>query len=177
MNGLFCDIGDLSIYNKLLVEIKNSGVDLNNLLKLWHGDTHLIADDKLRWKSNCPTFNIILEKIKNYFNVDIKASRFNLYKDSSHWKPYHHDAAAVKKDKMKTQNITIGVSFGMEREAGFEHVKSKTIISTPLPNGSVYIFNRDININWRHGILPVDPSIVIEKGRISIIVWGWVDIK
>ena len=99
VNGLFCDIGDLSIYNKLLAEIKNSGVDLNNLLKLWHGDTHLIADDKLRWKSNCPTFNIILEKIKNYFNVDIKASRFNLYKDSSHWKPYHHDAAAVKKDK------------------------------------------------------------------------------
>ena len=26
-------------------------------------------------------------------------------------KPYHHDAAAIKEDKARTQNITVGVSF------------------------------------------------------------------
>ena len=25
--------------------------------------------------------------------------RFNWYRDSSEWKPFHHDAAAVKEDK------------------------------------------------------------------------------
>ena len=31
--------------------------------------------------------------------MDIKATRFNWYKDNQQWKPYHHDAAAVKPDK------------------------------------------------------------------------------
>ena len=29
---------------------------------------------------------------------------FNLYKDSSQWKPYHHDAAAIKPHIAKIQN-------------------------------------------------------------------------
>jgi hypothetical protein len=68
----------------------------------------VIADDKKGWKKKCPTFNMIVDRIRDYFNIDIKATRFNWYKDSLHWKPYHHDAAAVKPDKAKTQNVTIG---------------------------------------------------------------------
>ena len=42
---------------------------------------------------------MILEKIVDFFKMDVKATRFNWYRDSNDWKPYHHDAAAVKPDK------------------------------------------------------------------------------
>ena len=177
VNGLFCNNDDLDIYNRLLGEIKNSGLDQENLWKLWHGDTHMIVDDKKKWKEKCPTFTMVIDKIRDYFDIDIKATRFNLYENSLNWKPYHHDAAAVKKDKAKTQNTTIGVSFGLEREAAFEHAKTRTVISVPLPNGSIYVFNKDVNIEWRHGILQMDPNNVINKGRISIIAWGKVKME
>ena len=61
---LLCDENDKSVYKKLLQEIKNSGVEENGVWKLWHGDSHLIADDHLSWKESCPTFNSILEKVK-----------------------------------------------------------------------------------------------------------------
>ena len=80
----------MEIYNNLLDEIENSGINQENLWKLWHADSHLIADDKLDWKSKCPTFYKVLDKIKNYFNMDIKATRFNYYRNSADWKPFHH---------------------------------------------------------------------------------------
>ena len=113
--------------------------------------------------------------------MNIKATRFNWYKDNQQWKPYHHDAAAVKPDKAKTQNLTVGVSFGQMREAGFQHAKTKTVVSVPLTNGSIYVFSRDVNIEWRHGILPVKKkekdTVTNDIGRISIIAWGWVNME
>ena len=96
VNNLFCKQDDMTIYEKLLGEIKDTKIDEHTLWKLWHGDTHLIADDKLGWKGSCPTFKMVIDKVKDYFGVDVKATRFNLYEDSSQWKPFHHDAAAVK---------------------------------------------------------------------------------
>ena len=62
----------------------------------------------------------------------VQATRLNWYRDSTEWKPFHHDAAAVKPDKAKTQNFTVAVSFGMERDAAFEHAQTKTVSSTQL---------------------------------------------
>ena len=58
-----------------------------------------------------------------YFDMDVQATRFNWYRDSSEWKPFHHDAAAMKEKFARTQNFTLAVSFGAEREAAFEHAK------------------------------------------------------
>lgn len=163
-------------YEKLLSEITNSGIPEKDLFKLWHGDSHIIADDKLDWKHKCPTFNNVILKIKEYFNLDIKATRFNLYKDTSQFKPMHFDSSAVKPHVAKIQNFTLAVSFGTTREAAFEKTNkdgSKTIISLPQPNGHVYAFCKDTNINWRHGILQDIP--VRNEGRISIICWGWIN--
>lgn len=173
VKDLFCDEDNLDIYHNLRKEIKESGLEDKDLWKSWHGDTHWIADDKKNWKSVCPTFNNVLEKIEKYFSMDIKATRLNLYSDSSEWKPFHHDAAAVKPDKAKTQNLTVAVSFGEERDAAFEHAKSKTVISLPQSNGCIYTFGKDVNIIWKHGILQVPPEKQSNKGRISIIAWGW----
>ncbi len=74
---LFCEPEDLTIYDKLLAEIKNCGVDEDILWQSWHGDSHVIADDKKRWKEACPTFHWVVDKLADYFDMDIKATRLN----------------------------------------------------------------------------------------------------
>ena len=197
--NLFCDDKDMSIYKKLLSEIISTG--LTDVFKLWHGDTHLIADDNafniapngehIKWKEMCPTFNMIVEKMAKYFKMEVKATRFNLYQDGNDFKPKHFDAAAVDPQKARTQNLTVAVSFGITRDVEFEHAKTRTTIRIPLPNGYTYAFARDTNILFRHGIPPL-PCALRDKmasqpkeqvnnaikgdtksnGRISIVAWG-----
>jgi len=174
VKNLFNDIS----YEGLINELKNCGVDENELFKLWHGDSHLIADDHIKdWKTKCPLFMSVVERMKNYFSIDVKATRFNLYRDGSDWKPFHFDAAAIDPKKAKTQNITIGVSFGRKRSACFEHATTRTTVELPLDNGSIYGFGSKLNMDWRHGItqLQKDERDKDDSGRISIILWGWVD--
>jgi hypothetical protein len=176
------DPNDMEIYYKLLDEIENSGTDLNELWKPWHGNTHLIADDHLNWKKSCPTFNMVIERIAKYFNMDVKATRFNLYENLLDYKPMHFDAAAIDPKKAQTQNATIGVSFGYTRSVEFSHAKTKTRVSIPLPNGMIYGFGKKVNVEWRHGIPPIAPGVIETEnktnknlGRISIILWGKTD--
>jgi len=69
------------------------------------------------------------------------------------------------------------ISFGAEREAAFQHTKARSVVSLPLPHGSIYVFSKDVNIEWRHGILPIPEKEKNENGRISIILWGWVNME
>lgn len=177
--GLFCDAGDLSIYDRLLKEMKECGVSDDKLWKTWHGDNHLIADDHMNYKERVPTFMAIIQKLRDYFRMDIKATRFNLYRDDVEWKPFHHDASAVDPEKAKIQNFTVGVSFGATRDIAFEdaleEVGHRRVISIPLVNGMTYCFSRDINTNWRHGVPQLPPGFQGKAGRISIIAWGSVN--
>ena len=171
---LVCDQGDFSLYEQLVEEIQSIGRD--NLLVEWHGDTHLIANDKImggKWKEKMPAFKYIVDRMQSYFDMDIKATRFNWYRNSKDWKPYHHDAAAVKARFALTQNCTVAVSVGQERECGFQHAKTGTVVSCPQPNGCAYAFGRDVNLEWRHGVLPTKKEDC--TGRISIIAWGYVE--
>jgi len=171
VNNLFDDFNRYDIYNSLVNEIESCGIRSESLLKLWHGDSHLIADDKLNWKINCPTFNMVLDRIQEYFDMDIQATRFNWYKDTSQWKPYHKDSSAINPEKAKIQNFTLAVSFGTTRETSFERdTRDKTKISIPVSDGSIYAFCKDTNVLWRHGILKEDE--IKNEGRISIIAWG-----
>lgn len=173
VNDLFGDMTD--VYGNLLEEIKNTGKE-DKIWKLWHGDTHYIADDKLNYKEKCPTFMNVIERLRKYFKIDVKATRLNWFSDKNEWKPYHFDAAAVDPEKAKVQNFTVGVSFGDTREASFQHAKTKTTVNFPLTDGTVYCFGSQVNIEWRHGIPPITED-KFDKGRISVIIWGWVDMK
>jgi hypothetical protein len=174
---LFCKEEDWTIHNRLLEEMDNCGIDSDKLWKLWHGDSHLIADDHMNFKDKCPTFLKVLDRIRDYFGIDIKATRFNLYRDDKDWKPFHFDASAVKPDKAKIQNITVGVSFGRTREIAFEDALEnkghRRVVAFPMPNGSTYVFCKDINVNWRHGVPAIPEDKQKNKSRISIICWGW----
>ncbi len=171
------------LYNKLVDEIKECEKKHPELLKLWHGNdhidgTHLIADDKLGWKNYSPTFNFILDRLQYYFNVDIKATRFNWYQNTNHWKPFHFDAAAFDPQKRKNQNITIALSFGCTRSTALEFAEknknnTQTTIAIPISDGEIYAFTNTTNDIWRHGIL--QEKEFKNEGRISIIIWGWSD--
>jgi len=191
---LFGSEDDWTIHRQLLEEIERygiemdkSGMDSDRLWKLWHGDSHMIADDSTHFKEKCPTFLKVLDRIRDYFGMDIKATRFNLYRDDKDWKPFHFDASAVKPEKAKIQNITVGVSFGRTRDIAFEDALEgkghRRVVSFPMPNGCTYVFCKDINTNWRHGVPAILPAILpaipeevqTNKSRISIIAWGWRD--
>lgn len=150
-------------------EILNQMRNKTTVWKSWHGDNHLIADDSLDWKSGCSAFNEVINRIEKYFHMTTKATRLNWYKTGNDFKPYHHDASAVKPDKARRQNITVGVNFGADRIISFEHAQSKTVVDIPLKNGDVYAFMRDVNVEWRHGV----PQGKTHGERISIIDWGW----
>ena len=172
INNMFSEFKSNEIYEKLLDEIKTTGSE-EEIWKLWHGDTHYIADDRRSgWKEKCPTFSMVVNRIAKYFEMDVKATRFNLYRDAKEWKPFHHDAAAVDPKKAETQNLTVGVSFGSVRDAAFQHAKARTVVSIPLSDGMIYTFGNQVNIDWRHGIPQIANPTDNDKGRISVILWG-----
>lgn len=176
--NLFADFEPGELYNRLVDEVATSGVHPDRLFKMWHGNdkiegTHLIADDKTHWKDACPTFQMIIGRIREFFGMRIEATRFNWYKDTSQWKPFHHDASGVNPEKAAIQNFTVALSLGATREAAFEHAATKTTISLPQPDGTIYCFAKDTNIIWRHGILKEKETR--DVGRISVICWGWID--
>jgi hypothetical protein len=176
--NLFSDFAPRELYSRLVLEIENSSVPKEDLLKMWHGNdkidgTHLIANDHTHWKNEAPTFNMIIERIKEFFDMDIKATRFNWYKDTSQWKPFHFDAAKNDPKKAAVQNFTVAVSFGATRDCAFEKDnQTKDVISFPIGDGEVYCFAKDTNCIWRHGVLQDTP--IKQEGRISVICWGFV---
>jgi len=174
--NIFSEFKSLQIYNQLVSEIQACNVPKDDLLKLWHGNdkiagTHLIANDRTHWKEECPTFKMVVNKLAQFFNMDVKATRFNWYQDTSHWKPFHHDSAFVDPKKALQQNFTIAVSFGATRDAAFQRADtSQNVISIPQSDGHVYCFANDTNSLYRHGILQDNPTR--NEGRISVILWG-----
>ncbi len=177
VNNFMSQDNDKVIFNSLLNEINLCSEKNPELWKSWHGDTHLIADDKIDWKDNVPTFQEIIVCIEKYFNFKTMSTRFNLYQNSNDWKPYHHDAAAIKPHIAEKQNTTIAISFGATRETAFQFNDNKCVVSFPLEDNSVYLFGKDVNIQWKHGIPQLPESDFSDEKRISIIMWGWMDQK
>ena len=84
----------------------------------WHEGAHLISNNP----QGCPTYERIIERLCQYFKIDKNkkvGTRFNWYRDSQDWKPFHHDSAAYNPFRARSQNITVGVSFGATRELAF----------------------------------------------------------
>eukprot|EP00978_Attheya_sp_CCMP212_P025748 scaffold83395_cov51-Attheya_sp.AAC.3 len=120
----------------------------------------------------------LIDRLCEYFKIEKKSrgTRFNWYKDSFDWKPFHHDSAAFNSQRANTQNITVGASFGATRELAFIRAKqyddgNKCNLYFPQTNNGVCSFGRDANILWKHGVNALPPSEQNGMGRISIILW------
>ena len=175
---LFGAEDDWSLYYKLIDEIReiqSRGEVKGSEWISWHEGAHLICKNS----KDSPTFNMIVDRLCEYFNIRKQSigTRFNWYRDSSDWKPFHHDSAAFNPQRARSQNVTVGVSFGSLRELAFIHATEKvdgekTRLYFPQPNNGVFSFGRDANIVWKHGVNALPPDEQDGKGRVSIILWG-----
>ena len=138
----------------------------------WHEGAHLIC----KKPDGSPTFEMVVSKLCEYFQIDTNkqvGTRFNWYRDSSDWKPFHHDSAAFNPQRAKNQNITVGVSFGAMRELAFIHAQQKVNnqqdkckLYFPQTNNGVFSFGRDANIRWK--VCPQTQSFYKYKSKDSI---------
>jgi len=167
-----CPEDDWDLYYKLLREMRQSQAEGAQKAEWvsWHEGAHLLSQNP----TGSETYHRVIDKICDYFSIaqGNRGTRFNWYRDGSDWKPFHHDSAAFNERRAKTQNTTIGISFGASRELAFRHAKSGELIYFPQRNGMLFYFGRDANIVWQHGINALPEKEQDAKGRISIILWG-----
>ena len=154
--NLFCDIDDLSLFNKLNEELNN------NTIIDWS------QHHKIDNPTSSNTFNSIVKCLENYFNITVLATRLNYYTKDD-FKPFHHDSHAYS-NGLK-EDITIGLSLGDTRALSFKHVESNQIFYFPQNNGDIFCFDHLTNKKFQHGI-PKLKEINKENNRLSIILWG-----
>jgi len=117
-------------------------------------------------------FQSVLQRLSDYFDLEVYASRLNFYRCGSDWKPYHHDSHAYSKDRghVQKEDFTVGASFGASRELAFKHKPSGSVFSFPQQSGDIFAFNSLVNERFKHGVPKVDKD---KAGpRISVIAWG-----
>jgi len=156
--NLLCDINDLKIFNKLNVEL------LSNNDKLTDWSKHYKIDNP----TDSNTFNKIVDCLKNYFNINVLATRLNYYTQND-YKPFHHDSHAYTNGQK--EDITIGLSLGGTRSLAFKHVESNQNFYFPQNNGDVFCFDHLTNKKFQHSISKLK-NTNDENIRLSIILWG-----
>jgi len=118
------------------------------------------------------TFRTIVERMAEYFDVDVFATRLNFYRDGSDWKPYHHDSHAFGANGHK-EDFTMGASFGAPRALSFLHEPSASSFEFPQKNGDVFAFSSEVNAAMKHGVPQLSGQEQFENNpRFSVIAWG-----
>ncbi|KAL6072074.1 Fe2OG dioxygenase domain-containing protein [Balamuthia mandrillaris] len=146
---------------------------LQSLAKeLADGEDHSMINWSKHLKHENPSFsnsfNCIIQKMADYFDVEVYATRLNFYPDGISWKPFHHDSHAYG-GQGKREDFTMGASFGATRQLVFLHPPSGMTFEFPQVNGDVFAFNSEVNRRFQHG-LPKSKNNV--GPRFSVIAWG-----
>lgn len=164
LRGWSCKETDLTLLQKLSQDLKNSG----SSVVAW--SKHL----KLEGPEFSPTFNALIKKLSSYFDVEVYATRMNLYADGTAWKPFHHDSHAYHSAAGSKEDFTMGLSLGAQRALVFLHEPSGAQFSFPQKNGDVFAFNSRVNAAFMHGVpkLSAEAADVLPGPRISLIAWG-----
>ena len=155
--NFFCETPDRTIFEEIKKDIENN-------------NDHKFVPWSKHYKHENPefsdTFNKIVQKMADHFDVEVCQTRLNYYEDGSQWKPMHHDRHAYQGIK---EDFTMGASFGDTRALEFLHEKSNKKFKFVQNNGDVFSFNSEINKKFMHGV----PKTFKKVGpRISIIAWG-----
>lgn len=145
---------DLTIFNQLEKEMKDHVVAWNKHTK--HEDPTF-----------SPTFNSIVQRMADHFNVEVLATRLNYYRDGQDYKTFHKDSHAYSNGQK--EDFTMGASFGSSRELEFKHDDTGHIFSFPQHNGDIFAFTSVVNDQFMHGVPKAHTQV---GGRFSIIAWG-----
>lgn len=154
--SFFCKKDDMVLFDKLKEDMDKSGEMIT-----WN--KHFKHEDPTF--SN--TFNEIVQKMANHFNVEVLATRLNYYRDGYDYKTFHKDSHAYNNGQK--EDFTMGASFGASRELEFKHDDSDAKFRFPQHNGDIFAFTSVVNDQFMHGV----PKIHAKTGpRFSIIAWG-----
>jgi len=126
----------------------------------------------------------IVERLRKRFpSLVIGYSIVNLYRDENDWTEMHRDNFSGEGNRFvgspftppgagpQAHNVTIGASFGDERELVFCHLNSQTEFSFPQREGDIFAFTAPVNTAFQHSIPKGNAP---RSGRISVILWGHV---
>ena len=186
--SFFCDSKDFTLLQRLSTELeenaKKESVNEENTNEsdVIDGQNSQNSTDQgkvniINWSKHLKmenpdfslTFQEILDKMSDYFDVDIFATRLNFYRDGSDWKPYHHDSHAYS-NGMK-EDFTMGASFGFTRSLSFLHEPSGQHFEFPQQNGDIFAFDSEVNKKFKHGVPKIKTGNKAAP-RFSIIAWG-----
>ena len=160
-----------NIIKELMENVAEStGKDINTMKGL--EDTNLVSWSK-HLKHEDPTFSVtfnsLVKMMSKHFDCDAFATRLNVYRDGTDWKPFHHDSHAFHKASNNKEDFTMGFSLGATRDLEFMHDESGMKFGFPQRSGDVFAFSDTVNAAFQHGV----PKITTTSGlRISIIAWG-----
>mmetsp|Transcript_13878 Transcript_13878/g.35713 ORF Transcript_13878/g.35713 Transcript_13878/m.35713 type:complete len:388 (-) Transcript_13878:149-1312(-) len=164
----FCAEDDLSIYFRLVEEmrvIQAKKMPTTEWIP-WHKGCHLLNSGL----GDSPTIKRLLQKATDYFGIELSTvgAQMNWSLGGKDWQ----SVTDGTEDADSRETITVGFSFGGERELAFVHTESGARAHFPQANGMMFSFGRDTSIKWQHGIDASPPSGRTGTGRISIVLWG-----
>jgi alkylated DNA repair dioxygenase AlkB len=158
-----CEKNDVKLYNALKSELSSTGGEIREGVVSW--SKHQKYENP---EGASELFTKLVAMLSEYFDVDVFATRLNIYASGNDWKPYHHDSHAYGAKGVR-EDFTAGLSLGATRALNFLHVPTRKIFSFPQFNGDVFAFSNEVNTRFQHGV----PKASADCGeRLSIIVWG-----
>lgn len=160
--NFLCTSNDFSILTALTEDLKKNRDD-----KMTNWSKHFKHENP----DFSPTFQDIVNKMADYFDLEVYATRLNFYPNSTSWKPFHHDSHAYE-GREKREDFTTGASFGASRELVFLHPPSGRTFAFPQSNGDIFAFNNKVNKKFQHGVPKSTVRGVKSGPRFSIIAWG-----
>jgi len=173
LSAFVCPHDDLTLSRQMCSSLPENKEFLD-----WHGSRHLalhLGDDDACQARNPETSTMPLAwqesvaRLETAFGMRAMAIRMNLYRDSSDWKPLHHDRG---QDNEGVPQLSVGVSLGATRELVFMHKQTGVTMSFPLRNGDVFAFTPELNMAFMHGVAKTKVVPEDDGPRLSFVIWG-----
>merc|ERR1712008_635540 len=134
------------------------------------------------------TYRHVVAVLQQVFCMRVAYSIVNLYANGHDWTEYHRDKYRVDGNRLNAtgtaadagaavaepHNVTVGASFGAERELRFKHLQTSVEFGFPQLNGDVFAFTEPVNSAFQHSV-PRCATAAAAGPRISLILWGRID--
>eukprot|EP00747_Dinoflagellata_sp_TGD_P207991 gnl/TRDRNA2_/TRDRNA2_81515_c0_seq1.p1 gnl/TRDRNA2_/TRDRNA2_81515_c0~~gnl/TRDRNA2_/TRDRNA2_81515_c0_seq1.p1 ORF type:complete len:444 (+),score=67.97 gnl/TRDRNA2_/TRDRNA2_81515_c0_seq1:97-1428(+) len=163
--GMLGDADDATVCDSLMYELDFRSCWLNTGMK-FNRNICLGTDEVV---ARSPTYSMVIKKLAAAFDVEVVRSLANLYRSGDDWCNLHSDQYHQDSGKSFPIDLTVGATFGAERELVFvEKADPNKTIHVPQRNGDVFAFSERVNRAWRHKVPKADSSV---GPRVSVIVW------
>merc|ERR1712183_1127857 len=168
-----CDVKDVSVFKALHQELAPWE------RSPYRRSRHPACVDEQKLLSSA-TYRRVVAELREVFDLKVGYSIVNLYSNGNDWTEYHRDNFRSEGNRMSASgngephNITVGASFGDDRELRFKHLETGLEFGFPQSNGDVFAFTEPVNSAFQHCVPKKAPPASVGP-RISVILWGRTD--